>query len=742
MAETSKEVEEKETLSELFVPRAPCAVPEDVELEPCLSHAMPISNKQNVESFHSLGADDACRCGYGRWRPDCLQALNRPGVLVAFLASYSFVLGFLVNGVNNVNISSIERRFSLSSTQMGLTSSFFDISGSTVALILGYFGSGKRKPRLLVITTFISAMGSLLMSSPHFLTESYKLGTASNQLLCNADSVSSVDPSHAASAVYSFGTFVFFIFALSQLLHGVGGTALFTVGASLLDDSVEAQRTPLFLGFIYGANIIGSGIGYFVGGQLLQVYVDVDIFGSGDGAPEGLTNEDTRWVGAWWIGPFLAGLLQILLCLPLSVYGFELPQARKVRQHRVSQAHCSSGSSGPVNFQPSFSCASLRQWAKLSWGILKNPCFTFVTLGMTTEAMFVSGSAAFLPKIVENDFNINASMAAFIAGLTVMPAAIFGLMFGGYLAKRFKFTITDILKFTISFCSLGALGCLVLWIKCEPTDIYGVHRHYKGHDTPLMLLDSCNQHCHCETNLYEPICSQEAGIFFSPCFAGCATKNGHQYSDCSCANQSQVNISGFKESLLLSSENCRQSCYLLWIFAPLLFLSMCATFMPIAPCDSVQLRCVPEEHKLYAQGMKTLVIRLLGSFMGPIVMGRLLDSSCGVWREKCGNRLSCWIYNSDDLILSVFLFVTSLKVCTIIFTSLALYLYRPPSPTPLESKQALRESGAGGLLKKSEISAANSEGVLESESMVNPRHNPASSGDGIIFMDQAVPLKY
>ena len=45
-----------------------------------------------------------------------------------------------------------------------------------------------------------------------------------------------------------------------------------------------------------------------------------------------------------------------------------------------------------------------------------------------------------------------------------------------------------------------------------------------------MLLDSCNKECYCETNFYEPVCSQEAGIFFSPCFAGCTMKDGNQVS--------------------------------------------------------------------------------------------------------------------------------------------------------------------------------------------------------------------
>lgn len=37
------------------------------------------------------------QCGYQIWHPECLQAFNKPPVLVACIASYSFCLGMYKN---------------------------------------------------------------------------------------------------------------------------------------------------------------------------------------------------------------------------------------------------------------------------------------------------------------------------------------------------------------------------------------------------------------------------------------------------------------------------------------------------------------------------------------------------------------------------------------------------------------------------------------------------------------------
>ncbi len=38
------------------------------------------------------------------------------------------------------------------------------------------------------------------------------------------------------------------VFMTGMILHGVGGCILYTVGVGLLDDSVEATKSPLYLG--------------------------------------------------------------------------------------------------------------------------------------------------------------------------------------------------------------------------------------------------------------------------------------------------------------------------------------------------------------------------------------------------------------------------------------------------------------------------------------------------------------
>jgi len=53
---------------------------------------------------------------------------------MVLLSNTYYILGFAVNGINNVNISSYERRYLLSSRNSGLVASFYDIAaGITVS---------------------------------------------------------------------------------------------------------------------------------------------------------------------------------------------------------------------------------------------------------------------------------------------------------------------------------------------------------------------------------------------------------------------------------------------------------------------------------------------------------------------------------------------------------------------------------------------------------------------------------
>lgn len=46
-----------------------------------------------------------------------------------------------MNGINNVNVTAIERRFDLTSTRVGLVSSAYDFSAAVLAIPIAFIGT-------------------------------------------------------------------------------------------------------------------------------------------------------------------------------------------------------------------------------------------------------------------------------------------------------------------------------------------------------------------------------------------------------------------------------------------------------------------------------------------------------------------------------------------------------------------------------------------------------------------------
>lgn len=75
---------------------------------------------------------------------------------------------------------------------------------------------------------------------------------------------------------------------------------------------------------------------------------------------------------------------------------------------------------------------------------------------------------------------------------------------------------------------------------------------------------------------------------------------------------------------------------------------------------------------------------------GPVIFGAVTDTACRVWQTECGENTSCWIYDSSVLSRNYFLIAACVKVLSIVFFSLAFWLYKPPSES--EEKFSPRES--------------------------------------------------
>lgn len=71
----------------------------------------------------------------------------------------------------------------------------------------------------------------------------------------------------------------------------------------------------------------------------------------------------------------------------------------------------------------------------------------------------------------------------------------------------------------------------------------------------------------------------------------------------------------------------------------------------------IYFRVVPPNMRSFALGVQWLLIRTLGGIPGPILFGTIIDLSCIQWqtRQCTGKRGSCWINDSDEMTLNVFL---------------------------------------------------------------------------------------
>ncbi|KAL8589511.1 hypothetical protein ACOMHN_015897 [Nucella lapillus] len=449
--------------------------------------------------------------------------------ILCLVSSVQGLLCFVVNGINNVNTTAIEQRFNLASATVGLISSAYDVSAAILGLLISYFGAGRHKARMVGIAVIVSSLGSILMALPHFTTGPYSLGKDSVTSVClplNGTARESSSPERCQSEAESGLSSYLYMFILGQMLHGVGGTTIYTVGVTLIDDSVRPSSTPLYLGILYGSAMLGPGLGYVVGGQFLSYYVDFNVVDTK------MTPDDPRWVGAWWLGFVLTSVVNLMVSLPILCFGAELPSAKHIRQIRVSQAHTQAQEGKkeattegvePNPATPSQGELSLRHFVQTSLTLLSNPCFLFISLSMVSESISLSGVATFLPKMIEKKFRVSASKAAMWSGLAVVPSAASGQFLGGFVAQRMKLSIPGLIKLCIVGFLLTFLFVGIVWIDCGREEFVGITLPYPTSVTheDVTLTSSCNAACLCSTEVFSPACDHNKTMYFSPCHAGC-----------------------------------------------------------------------------------------------------------------------------------------------------------------------------------------------------------------------------
>lgn len=113
------------------------------------------------------------------FRPSCLQFFNSIRWHVFWHCAFSFCEGFIVNGVINIIIVTLEKRYELTSQKSGMIASANDFGAAALLILVGYLGTYANKPRLMAAGMFLMSLGCLVFSLPQFIGDEYTYSISS-----------------------------------------------------------------------------------------------------------------------------------------------------------------------------------------------------------------------------------------------------------------------------------------------------------------------------------------------------------------------------------------------------------------------------------------------------------------------------------------------------------------------------------------------------------------------------------
>uniref|UniRef100_A0A8C5DGQ0 Solute carrier organic anion transporter family member n=1 Tax=Gouania willdenowi TaxID=441366 RepID=A0A8C5DGQ0_GOUWI len=554
-------------------------------------------------------------------------------ILQLFLVSMAFVYFAKAFGgaYMKSSITQIERRFDIPSSLIGVIDGSFEMGNLLVVAFVSYFGAKLHRPRLIGMGVLIMATGCFLTALPHFFQGPYKYETSM---------------SHSTGSNDTLGL-ICSILAFWYVLPNVTLFYFFSVCIST------------WAACIHTVGILGPMVGFMLGSFLAKVYVDV---GFVDLEAITITHKDSRWVGAWWLGFIITGIVMLMSSIPFWFFPKSLPKQRSKEEEEtnteldtVAEQENFIPEQEP-NHEEQEKDVSLVELAKDFIPSLKrlfsSSIYSMLILTYLVAVNGFIGMITFKPKYMEQVFGQAASRAIFFIGALNLPAVALGIITGGFLLKHFKWGSVGAARMAIAAtCGSFCLLFCQIFIYCDNAEVAGLTVSYQG--VPQVsynketLVSQCNMGCSCSLKHWDPVCAHNGVTYASPCLAGCQSTTGTSknmvFNNCTCVGETMtpaVNMSTVLGQCPRDS-NCDSS------FKIYMALSVIGSFISAVggtPGYIVLLRSIAPDLKSLALGMQTLIVRTLGGIPPPIYFGALIDQTCLKWGTKqCGGRGALFI---------------------------------------------------------------------------------------------------
>eukprot|EP00298_Acanthocystis_sp_HF-20_P012558 c19950_g1_i1.p1 GENE.c19950_g1_i1~~c19950_g1_i1.p1 ORF type:complete len:632 (-),score=119.17 c19950_g1_i1:56-1906(-) len=553
-------------------------------------------------------------------------------------------------------ITSIEKRFGLSSTRSGALNAVYDVAALSSIAPISYYGSRWHEAKTLAVVVFFFGIGTFLFAVPHFITEVYSPLGHGDTGICSISNIENCSPTKVAA---------YAVLVISQIICGMSAAPLYTIAPSYIDKNVSNEKSAFFLGIMYAVSAVGPALGYVITGKFLEIYVNPDVSTT-------LNPRDTQWIGAWWASFILsAGCLfmvsPLFCCFPRKFQKEELVKHIASQEIEVEQPEGREQEVVPVpqiipEIQSVVTQRSLRKDVIM---IIKNPIFFWTTLGTCADSLVLNGVATFLPKLLEILLNLTSSDAAFLSGAVFIPAAAAGMFCGGYFGRRFSLDMHGSAKLSFITSLIAVSLLFFFYLDFDQPPIIGINQPYKLNSTFITLEANCNSDCRCVSRDYAPVCGSDGSTYFSACYAGCLVGSPVSgYTNCSCipssSNSTTLTTGTAKFGICSIPKPPNQS-----LMIGALFFIVFFQFINICPTAVIFLRVFGQELSPLVLSLNSVSYRALGSIPGPLVYGYLLDRACVLANSACGND-SCEIYDVRQMKVAFLLVGLCCKIIALI----------------------------------------------------------------------------
>ncbi|XP_052575524.1 solute carrier organic anion transporter family member 1C1 isoform X4 [Peromyscus californicus insignis] len=464
---------------------------------------MDTSSKKNAHLFHKNPARPVRSQSFKVGYPSPEEARPCCGELKVFLGALSFVYfaKALAEGYLKSTITQIERRFDISSSLVGIIDGSFEIGNLLVITFVSYFGAKLHRPKIIGAGCLVMGMGTMLIAAPQFFMEKYsyekyeKYSPSSNLTPnispCHLES-SNLSPSSVmgksqnkindeceGDASSSMWIYVF----LGNLLRGLGETPIQPLGIAYLDDFASEDNAAFYIGCVQTVAIIGPIFGFLLGSLCAKLYVDIG-FVNLDHIT--ITPKDPQWVGAWWLGYLIAGLLSLLAAVPFWCLPKTLPRSQSREDSGSSSEKSKFIINDPINYQmaPGEEMKFMemaRNFLPSLKTLLRNPVYILYLCASTVQFNSLFGMVTYKPKYIEQQYGQSSSKANFVIGLINIPAVALGIFSGGIVMKKFRLGVFEATKLYLGSSVFGYLLFLSLFaLGCENPGVAGLTVSYQG----------------------------------------------------------------------------------------------------------------------------------------------------------------------------------------------------------------------------------------------------------------------